>query len=84
MEIDRGWSFKELIYHLETLKQEYDSVLASFLPLQIKERNIYIKSIRDMFYSINLKEWQINVCWEYMNGYKNYTDVIKIIKRIAN
>ena len=43
MNIDSGWKFKELVYNLKTLKHEYDNVLASFLPFDIKEKNNYIK-----------------------------------------
>jgi hypothetical protein len=81
MEINSGWNFKELINHLETLKHEYDNVLASFLPFDIKEKNDYIKSVRNRIYSLKLIEWQKDVCWEYMNGYRLYYDVLKIIKR---
>lgn len=84
MNIDNSWNFKELVYNLKTLKQQYNDWLVFFLSCKDSPitANKYIKYVRDKFYSLNLKEWQIDVCWEYMNNYRFYCDLLKIIKRI--
>ena len=84
MKIDSSWNFKELVYNLKTLRHEYEEWLVFFLSCSSEQKviNKFIKYVRDKFYSLNLKEWQIDVCWEYMNRYKFYSDILKIIKRI--
>ena len=84
MRINENWNFRELIDNLETLKKEYDEWLVFFLSCQNNSKviNAYRRYVRDRFYSMNLKEWQIDVCWEYMNDYKEYQDIVRIIKRI--
>ena len=84
MEIKSSWDFKELVYNLKALKQEYKVHLALFLSCydDIKEANKYVKSVRDKFYSLKLKEWQIDICWEYMNDYKMFYEIARIFERI--
>lgn len=83
MKINKSWDLRELVYNLRALKQEYEEVLAFFLSCEnYKERNKYIKETRDNFYSLNLKEWQIDLCWEYMNDYKLFPEIISVFKRI--
>ena len=84
MNVDSGWNFKELVNNLETLKEEYDSYIAFFLSCSNNNVIIdtYVKYVRNKFYSLNLKEWQIDICWEYMNGDKLYGEILKIIRRI--
>ncbi len=84
MDIDNSWDCKELVNNLRTLKQDYDEWVVSFLSCKenIKIANQYKKYMRNRFYSLNIKEWQIDMCWEYMNGDKLLQDIIKIIKRI--
>lgn len=84
MIIVKSWSFKELVDNLKMLKQEYDFCLA-FFSLQeegTKERKEYRKKVRDMFYAIELKEWQIDIAWEYMNDYIIYPELIHILRII--
>lgn len=84
MKIDSSWNFKELVYNLKTLRRQYEEWLVFFLSCSSEQKviNGFIKYVRDKFYSLNLKEWQIDVCWEYMNRYKFYSDILKIVKRI--
>ena len=84
MNIDSSWDFKQLVYNLKMLKREYDFVLAFFLSCNdnVKIVNEYIRYVRDKLYSLNIKEWQIDICWEYMNGDKPYQEVVRIIKKI--
>lgn len=82
MIINKNWSFKELVDNLKMLKQEYNFCLAFFSLRDddIKRRKEYRKKIRDMFYSIEIKEWQIDMAWEYMNDYIIYPELKHIIR----
>jgi hypothetical protein len=86
MSIDSNWSFNELICNIERLKQEYIFFLAFFSSsnkIDDKRRtNTYIKEIRDKFYKINIKEWQIDLCWEFMNDYITYFDLIHVLHKL--
>lgn len=84
MNIDSSWNFKQLVDNLQTLKQDYNEWLASFLSCQnsVKIVNQYKKYLRDSFYSLNIKEWQIDMCWEYLNDDKLYFDIVKTMKRM--
>lgn len=86
MGIDSNWTFKDLVSNIERLKQEYIFFLAFFSTSNKVESNkvsnLYIKDIRDRFYNINIKEWQIDMCWEYMNDYLTYYDLLHVLSRI--
>lgn len=79
MSIDSNWSFKDLVMNVKRLKEEYVFFLAFFSYNNDIESlrlcNIYIKSVRDKFYSINIDDRQIDVAWEYMNDYVCYQDL---------
>ena len=86
MRVDYNWSFKDLIMNIKRLKEEYVFYLALFSSTDnIEDKklcNLYIKTIRDTFYDFNLKEWQIDLCWEYMNDYIVYPDLIYHLNRL--
>lgn len=89
MVIKKDWTFNELVKNVERLKQEYIFFLAFFSfdnnIETIKNRNDYIRKIRTEIYKVNIKEWQIDMCWEYMNDYLEYPvlyeKMIKIEKK---
>ena len=70
LEISPSWTFEEAIEHLETLKSQYEEILASFSYYQIHEKVEFLRKVKNDFYSLKLKEWEINKLWEYMNGYE--------------
>ncbi len=87
MVIDPNWSFRELSDNLKRLKKEYIFSLAFFsyhdnLIQKLKIENEYKREIRNMFYKINIKEWQIDMAWEYMNGYVPFTLVSSTARRM--
>lgn len=86
MSINQDWNFKDLVLNIERLKQEYIFFLAFFSSSnKVKDRkvsNLYIKEIRDKFYKINIKEWQIDLCWEFMNDYITYFDLIHVLHKL--
>ncbi len=80
MSIENSWSFKELVFNIKRLKQEYIFFLAFFSCIDdlehLKIRNTYTKEIRDKFYSLDINERYIDVAWEYMNDYLTYNDLL--------
>lgn len=86
MSINQDWNFKDLVLNIERLKQEYIFFLAFFsYSNKVEDKkisNIYIKETRDKFYKLNIKEWQIDLCWEFMNDYITYFDLIHILNRL--
>ena len=84
MVVKNDWSFKELVDNIKRLKEEYDFFLAFFYfnYETYKKSNEYKKRIRDMFYKVNIKEWQIDLCWEYMNDYRSYYELVEVVRKI--
>ena len=81
LKINYNWSFEEAVNHLEALKSQYEEVLASFSYYQIHDKVEFIRKLKNDFYSLKLKEWEINKLWEYMNGYEFLYVLRQIIAR---
>ena len=67
IQINPSWTFREAVENLKTLRDEYNSSLASFSIFQYKEKANYIHSTRDQFYSLEIPEKQIEYLWNRMN-----------------
>ena len=85
MKVNSSWTFSELVDNIKRLKKEYIFYLAFFSSdgtLETKRIcNLYIKTIRDMFYSLNIDERQIDVAWEFMNDYVTMQDLYYYLHR---
>lgn len=68
--INQNWTFEEAVNNLKTLKIEYEGILASFSYFQLHDKVEFLRKTKNDFYSLKLKEWEINKLWEYMNGYE--------------
>lgn len=55
-------SFKEIVMNIEALKVNYNVALMSFFNVN----KIY--TWKQFIYSFNLKEWQKDRIWEYLNN----------------
>jgi len=87
MIIDPNWTFSELSKNIKRLKKEYIFYLAFFSyhendTEKLKRENKYKKATRDMFYAMNLKEWQKDIAWEFMNNYLPYSVIKGTAQRI--
>ena len=82
LKINYNWSFEETVNHLKALKSQYEEILASFSYYQIHEKGEFIRKTKSDFYSLHLKEWEIDKLWEYMNGYEFLYVLRQIIARI--
>lgn len=84
LKINYNWSFEEAIEHLEALRSQYEEILASFSYYQIHDKVEFIRKTKMDFYSLHLKEWEINKLWEYMNGYEFLYVLRQMIARRKN
>lgn len=86
MSIDSNWTFRELVSNIRRLKEEYIFYLAFFSTKDDIETkrlyNLYIKTIRDSFYAINIDERKIDIAWEYMNDYVSYQELYYYLNRL--
>lgn len=86
MRVDSNWSFRDLVNNIRRLKKEYIFYLAFFScddSLETKRLyNLYIKTIRDLFYDIQIDERKIDIAWEYMNDYVTYQELFYYLSRL--
>ena len=87
MVIEKSWTIIDLGKELKRLKEEYLFNLAFFsstidINIRRKVLNAYIKTVRDQFYALSIKEWQIDKCWEYMNDDVCYNDIYYVMNKI--
>ena len=78
--VNPNWTFEEAVKNIMALKSQYKEILASFSYYELKDKVIFKRNTRNSFYSMNLKEWEIDKLWEYMNDCE-YLDVLKMLVR---
>lgn len=85
MRVDSNWSFRDLVSNIRRLKKEYIFYLAFFScddSIETKRLyNLYIKTIRDLFYNLSIEERKIDIAWEYMNDYVTYQELFYYLTR---
>lgn len=74
--VNKNWTFEEAVKNIMTLKSQYCDILASFSCYEIKDKVNFMRSSRNSFYSMNLKVWEIDKLWEYMNDYEELSTLI--------
>ena len=74
--VNKNWTFEETVKNIEALKSQYSDILASFSCYEIKDKVKFKRNLRDSFYSMNLKTWEIDKLWEYMNDYEELSTLI--------
>lgn len=74
--VNKNWTFEETVKNIEALKSQYCGILASFSCYEIKDKVNFMRNLRDSFYSMNLKVWEIDKLWEYMNDYEELSTLI--------
>lgn len=86
MRVDSNWSFRDLVSNIRRLKKEYIFYLAFFScddSIETKRLyNLYIKTIRDLFYNLSIDERKIDIAWEYMNDYVSYQELFYYLTRL--
>jgi hypothetical protein len=79
--VNPNWTYRESVEHIRTLKDEYQRGISSFSMWQKREWANFIVEARKQFYSLKLKEWQIENLWNYMNNNFPYNYLIRSAKR---
>ena len=74
--VNKNWTFEETVKNIEALKSQYSDILASFSRFEIKDEVKFKRNLRDSCYSMNLKVWEIDKLWEYMNDYEELSTLI--------
>ena len=86
--IDPKWTFRDLVKHARSLKQEYVFCLGFFsynyTYEDLKIRNSFIREIKKRVYDLEMEEWKKDKLWEYMNDYENYATLRVISYRLDN
>ena len=77
--VNKNWTFEEAVKNIEALKSQYCDILASFSCYEIKDKVNFMRNSRNSFYSMNLKVWEIDKLWEYMNDF----EFLYVLKDIA-
>lgn len=79
--IDKNWSFKDIVLNLWTLRGEYYTILASFSYFETHEKVEFIKQLRNDIYSLNFDESKKDKIWDFMNGNEYMSTLKRIAKR---
>ena len=75
--VNPNWTYRESVKHIRALKGEYQRGISSFSMWQKREWANYIRATRNKFYALNLKEWQIDNLWNYMNDNFPYSYLVR-------
>lgn len=76
--IDENWDFEEIVENAKMLKEKYNIFLTSFYFFEIKERNNYIKNVKNKIYNLNIIYWKRDKIWNFLNGDMEYDDLVKL------
>lgn len=82
--VPETYTFENIVLNLKAIKSNYIGVLSSFFAFNLHEKVIYLKEIRDQFYSLNLDTWKIDRIWEYLNNDIDYVVIEGIVNRQKN
>lgn len=73
--------FDDIILNIKTLKENYNSSLASFRYFEKKQLIEYKKRIRNNVYSLQFEEWKKDKIWNFLNGFEEFETLENLIKR---
>lgn len=78
VKLDINWNYRELVYNLRAIKEQYWDKVRSFSYYDLHEKVVFMKKFRDYIYSLNFEEWKKDKVWEYINGY----EFLYVLKRL--
>jgi uncharacterized protein YxjI len=79
--VNPNWTYKQAVRNLKTLKDSYESQLASFSVFETRKKAEYRYLTRKQFYQLKLLDWQIENLWNCMNNNFPYSHLIRSAKR---
>ena len=68
-------SFKELIDKAKAIKRCYMGLLSSFSIYDIRGKNKAMCDVKKEIYQLNIKYYQADKIWEYLNGDITYIEL---------
>lgn len=75
MIVNKNISYIELIDNAKAMKRYYIGLLSSFSIYDIRERNKAISDIKKELYQLNIKYYQVDKIWEYLNDDITYVEL---------
>ena len=82
LEINKDWTFKDIVDKVWALRDDFDSLLASFSYFDLHEKVVFLKKTRDAIYALNFEEYKKDKIWNYMNHYEYYTTLRDMASRM--
>ena len=79
LHIDPNWSFKQIIFNLEAIKDEFLGKLSSFSYFKLHDKVLFLTGIKNQIYSLNIENWQSSKVWEYLNDNLELADFDKYL-----
>ena len=67
LQIEPSWKFKDIIHNLEKIKEDFYAQLSSFSYFYLHDKVLYLRTIKNQIYSLNIENWQCSKIWEYLN-----------------
>lgn len=61
-------SYKEIVLVIKEIRDEYDLICKKFKYFELHKKVLYKESVKNEIYNSNLKEYQKNNIWLYLNG----------------
>ena len=78
--VNSNWTYKESLFYIDLVKEEYEGVMLSFSilggNLKLYEKAYQIK--KDI-YSLKFEEWQKDKLWKYLNDAIEYMTLWQFI-----
>lgn len=75
MIVNKNISYIELIDNAKAIKSYYKGLLSSFSIYDIRSRNKAISDIKKELYQLNIKYYQVDKIWEYLNDDITYVEL---------
>lgn len=82
LEINKDWTFKDIVDEIWALRDKFDSLLMSFSYFDLHEKVVFLKKTRDAIYALNFEEYKKDKIWNYMNHYEYYTTLRDMAARM--
>ena len=83
MQINQNWSYKECLYFISSIKQNYEGIMSSFCVYGgNREYFEKVRIIKKQIYDLDFGKkdnWKKDKLWEYLNNDIKYTDLIHFL-----
>lgn len=78
--VDKGWSFKESLFFINSIKENYKGFMTSFCVFGgNKEYFEKVYNLKKDIYALSFEEWRKDKLWEYLNDDISYIDLWRFV-----